>query len=162
MIYSAALDLDPTAEGREERAHRERTSTARSAALEFNGEVATTVFEVREDDNGVREEKAKVMACSTRSLASCNDEEGRPELVVRQVIPGVGEHGIYRGNEEVNLLLGDRWSRGEHNGEISGVGVVQQLGDCSPEFCPQTVRSSRGRTHRSGVHAVTKTCQGGS
>jgi hypothetical protein len=43
---------------------------------------------------------------------------------VHPVIPGVGERGIYRGNEEVNLLPGDRRRRGEHSGEICGVGVV--------------------------------------
>jgi hypothetical protein len=81
---------------------------------------------------------------------------------VRRVVLGMGERSIYRGKEEVNLLLGDRRSRGEHSGEICGVGVVQQLGNCSPQFCPQTVRSSGDRTRRSGAQAGKRSCQGGS
>jgi hypothetical protein len=46
----------------------------------LNGEVATAVFEVREDDNGVREEMTVTMVCRTRILVSCNSEERRLEL----------------------------------------------------------------------------------
>jgi hypothetical protein len=53
------------AEGKEERAHRERMSTARSVALELNGKVATAVFEVHEDDHVVREQTVVTMVCKT-------------------------------------------------------------------------------------------------
>jgi hypothetical protein len=58
----------------------ERTSTARSTALEFNSEVAIAVFEASESDNNVQILEAKRIPCSTRSPASCIDGKGRPEL----------------------------------------------------------------------------------
>jgi hypothetical protein len=45
-----------------------------------NGGISLVVFKVREDDDGVQEETAMTMLCSTRILASCNSGEGRLEL----------------------------------------------------------------------------------
>jgi hypothetical protein len=45
-----------------------------------NDGVSPVVFEVREDDDGVQEEMAMTMLCSTRIFASCKSGEGRLEL----------------------------------------------------------------------------------
>jgi hypothetical protein len=51
-----------------------------SIALDFNGEVATAVFEASESDNDVQILEAKSIPCSTRYTASCIDGKGRPEI----------------------------------------------------------------------------------
>jgi hypothetical protein len=53
---------------------------------------------------------------------------------VHQVVLGMGERIIYRGKEEVNLLLGDRRSRGEHSGKVCELEEVRRSGNCSPEL----------------------------
>jgi hypothetical protein len=58
----------------------EGTSTTRSAALELNGEVATVILEVREDDDDVQEETTVTMVCSTQIFVSCDKGERRLEL----------------------------------------------------------------------------------
>jgi hypothetical protein len=52
----------------------------RSAALELNGEVATVILEVREDDDGIQEETAVTMVCSTWIFVSCDRGERWLEL----------------------------------------------------------------------------------
>jgi hypothetical protein len=42
------------------------------------------VFQTREGDDGIQEEKAKSMVCRTRMFASCNSEERQLELGTRR------------------------------------------------------------------------------
>jgi hypothetical protein len=55
-------------------------------ALEINDEVVPVVFETSGSDDGIQEETAKMMVCSTRYCASCNSEEMRLELVDAAVL----------------------------------------------------------------------------
>jgi hypothetical protein len=50
------------------------------AALELDGEVATVILEVREDDDSVQEETAVTMVCITCIFVSCDRGERRLEL----------------------------------------------------------------------------------
>jgi hypothetical protein len=61
VIYCRSLDLDPTAEDREERAHRGSYRRRGPADLEVNGGVVPAVFETSGSGDGVQEETAKIM-----------------------------------------------------------------------------------------------------
>jgi hypothetical protein len=50
------------------------------AALELNGKVATVILKVREDDDGVQEETAVTMVCSTWIFVSYDRGERRLQL----------------------------------------------------------------------------------
>jgi hypothetical protein len=80
VTYSKPLDLDLRVRGREGRGSPWGMSAARSGALEFNGEASPVVVELREDDDGVQTEMARMTVCRDWSVASYRCEGTWPKV----------------------------------------------------------------------------------